>query len=130
MFTRKQRKYKTQEANDKIVESIAQLSAVSEEVTVNTQQAAELSDSNVIQMREAAEKNSGSLKPPEFLHISPYNYFSNLVNKSALISTGRSAKYKSTAQRRESAAFTPVVRVAILASALEASCGIPNKYIL
>ena len=48
MFTRKQRKYKTQEANDKIVESIAQLSAVSEEVTVNTQQATELSDSNVI----------------------------------------------------------------------------------
>jgi len=44
------------EANDKIVESIAQLSAVSEEVTANTQQATELSDNNVIQMREAAEK--------------------------------------------------------------------------
>ena len=44
------------EANTKIVESIAQLSAVSEEVTANTQQATELSDSNVVQMREAAEK--------------------------------------------------------------------------
>ncbi len=44
------------EANDKIVESIAQLSAVSEEVTANTQQATELSDSNVIQMREAVGK--------------------------------------------------------------------------
>jgi len=46
------------EANDKIVESISQLSAVSEEVTANTQQATELSDSNVIQMREAANKIS------------------------------------------------------------------------
>lgn len=44
------------EANDKIVESIAQLSAVSEEVTANTQQATELSDNNVIQMREAEKK--------------------------------------------------------------------------
>ncbi len=44
------------EANDKIVESIAQLSAVSEEVTANTQQATELSDNNVIQMKKAAEK--------------------------------------------------------------------------
>ena len=57
-------------------------------------------------------------------------YFSNLVNSPALISTGRSARYKSTAQRRDNAAFTPVVRVAIFANALDASCGIPNKYIL
>lgn len=46
------------EANDKIVESISQLSAVSEEVTANTQQATELSDSNVLQMREAVDKIS------------------------------------------------------------------------
>ncbi|MBE5951149.1 MAG: hypothetical protein E7260_06080 [Lachnospiraceae bacterium] len=44
------------EANNKIVESIAQLSAVSEEVTANSQQASELSDDNVRQMNEAAEK--------------------------------------------------------------------------
>ncbi len=44
------------EANNKIVESIEQLSAVSEEVTANTQQVSELSDGNVLQMREAAEK--------------------------------------------------------------------------
>ena len=44
------------EANDKIVESIAQLSAVSEEVTANTQQATELSDSNVEQLGSAATK--------------------------------------------------------------------------
>lgn len=44
------------EANSKIVESIAQLSAVSEEVTANTQQATELSDNNVLQMRDAAAK--------------------------------------------------------------------------
>jgi len=44
------------EANNKIVESIAQLSAVSEEVTANSQQASELSDDNVRQMKEAAEK--------------------------------------------------------------------------
>ena len=44
------------EANNKIVESIAQLSAVSEEVTANSQQASDLSDGNVLQMREAAEK--------------------------------------------------------------------------
>ena len=50
---------KLREANDKIVESISQLSAVSEEVTANTQQATELSDSNVIQMREAADKING-----------------------------------------------------------------------
>ena len=45
------------EGNQKwIVKSIAQLSAVSEEVTANTQQATELSDSNVIQMKQAVEK--------------------------------------------------------------------------
>lgn len=44
------------EANNKIVESIAQLSAVSEEVTANSQQASELSDENVRQMNDAAEK--------------------------------------------------------------------------
>ncbi len=44
------------QANNKIVESIAQLSAVSEEVTANTQQASELSDGNVAQMRKASER--------------------------------------------------------------------------
>lgn len=44
------------EANNKIVESIAQLSAVSEEVTANTQQATELSDNNVEQLGIAATK--------------------------------------------------------------------------
>ena len=38
------------------MESIAQLSAVSEEVTANSQQASELSDDNVRQMKEAEEK--------------------------------------------------------------------------
>lgn len=47
------------EANNKIVESIAQLSAVSEEVTANSQQASELSDENVRQMNEAALKITG-----------------------------------------------------------------------
>ena len=43
-------------ANNKIVESIAQLSAVSEEVTANAQQASELSDNNVAQLKAAVEK--------------------------------------------------------------------------
>ena len=43
-------------ANNKIVESIAQLSAVSEEVTANAQQATELSDNNVEQLKEAVRK--------------------------------------------------------------------------
>ena len=43
-------------ANDKIVESITQLSAVSEEVTANAQQASELSDENVVQLKEAVSK--------------------------------------------------------------------------
>lgn len=43
-------------ANNKIVESIGQLSAVSEEVTANTQQAGELSDSNMRDLFEAAKK--------------------------------------------------------------------------
>lgn len=46
-------------ANDKIVESIAQLSAVSEEVTANAQQATELSDTNVSQIKEAVQKVIG-----------------------------------------------------------------------
>ena len=44
------------QANNKIVESIAQLSAVSEEVTANAQQASELSDNNVVQLKEAVNK--------------------------------------------------------------------------
>ena len=44
------------QANNKIVESIAQLSAVSEEVTANAQQATELSDNNVAQLKEAVRK--------------------------------------------------------------------------
>ena len=43
-------------ANNKIVESIAQLSAVSEEVTASTHQAGELSDSNTKDLYEAAKK--------------------------------------------------------------------------
>lgn len=48
--------YIFKEPYNKIVESIAQLSAVSEEVTANSQQASELSDENVRQMNDAAEK--------------------------------------------------------------------------
>ena len=44
------------QANNKIVESIAQLSAVSEEVTANALQASELSGSNVSQLKQAVEK--------------------------------------------------------------------------
>lgn len=44
------------EANDKIVENIGQLSAVSEEVTANAQQAEELSNNNVAQLNEAVRK--------------------------------------------------------------------------
>jgi len=44
------------QANNTIVESIAQLSAVSEEVTANAQQASELSDGNVTQLKEAVRK--------------------------------------------------------------------------
>ena len=44
------------QANNKIVESIAQLSAVSEEVTANALQASELSDNNVLQLKKAVEK--------------------------------------------------------------------------
>jgi len=44
------------QANNTIVESIAQLSAVSEEVTANAQQASDLSDENVTQLKEAVRK--------------------------------------------------------------------------
>lgn len=44
------------QANDKIVENIGQLSAVSEEVTANAQQAEELSNNNVAQLNEAVRK--------------------------------------------------------------------------
>lgn len=43
-------------ANDKIIESITQLSAVSQEVTANAQQASELSNKNVAQLDEAVRK--------------------------------------------------------------------------
>lgn len=43
-------------ANDKIVESIAQLSAVSEEVTANATQASELSYNNTEQLNKAVER--------------------------------------------------------------------------
>lgn len=44
------------QANNKIVESIAQLSAVSEEVTANAQQVSELSDQSVERIQEAVRK--------------------------------------------------------------------------
>ena len=43
-------------ANNKIVESIMQLSAVSEQVTANAFQASEISDNNVVLMKEAVNK--------------------------------------------------------------------------
>ena len=43
-------------ANNKIVESITQLSAVSEEVSANVQQVSELSNDNVEQLREAVRR--------------------------------------------------------------------------
>lgn len=43
-------------SNNRIVESIGQLSAVSEEVTASTQQATELSENNLKELIEAAEK--------------------------------------------------------------------------
>ena len=43
-------------ANDKIVDSIEQLSAASEQVSASTQQASELSSKNVAQLKEAAER--------------------------------------------------------------------------
>lgn len=48
--------YNLMQANNNIVESIAQLSAVSEEVTANAQQASELSTDNVAQLQEAVNK--------------------------------------------------------------------------
>lgn len=46
-------------ANDKIIESIIQLSAASEQVNANAQQAAELSTENVRQIKEAVQKIIG-----------------------------------------------------------------------
>lgn len=43
-------------ANEKIVDSIEQLSAASEQVSASTQQASELSSKNVAQLKEAAER--------------------------------------------------------------------------
>lgn len=43
-------------ANDKIVENIEQLSAVSEEVSENAQQASGLSNENIAQIKEAVQK--------------------------------------------------------------------------
>ena len=43
-------------ANNKIVESIAQLSAVSEEVTANAQQVSEISNESVAQIQDAVCK--------------------------------------------------------------------------
>jgi len=44
------------EANNKIVESISQLSAASEEVTANTQQVSEISNENVSLIKDAVRK--------------------------------------------------------------------------
>lgn len=43
-------------ANNKIVDSIAHLSSISEEVTENAQQASELSNENIMQIKEAVSK--------------------------------------------------------------------------
>lgn len=44
------------QANEKIVENIGHLSAASEQVTANAQQASELSNNNVVQLNEAVSK--------------------------------------------------------------------------